>query len=125
MKNTKKIMAGVVASMMLPWPISGAAATRTIACTDPQENTQADEKWKSDPEVLKNADAIFGQALEGVHGSNAKTLQEIANQFPKLSQSQVEQALKRLIYDGRVHRQGDGSQDKPFRYTQRYHGGGG
>jgi hypothetical protein len=124
MNRTKKLMATISTSLFfaseaLPGPRSAAFA---------QSAAQRDEAWKSDPEVGKAAEDILGW-LQGTTIENAKTKSDIAQHFPKLSASLIDNALKRLtVYDRALIQTGYGTEAAPYRYYEyatsgRGHGG--
>ena len=114
-------MAEIAASMVLSGAAPGIAAAQTDKpANPPQEKSQPDETGKTDPEVKKNAEEIFRKVLKGTNHATAKTLDQIAEQFPNLSRQQIEQDLQFLIYTGDIARQGEGTTDKPFQYYERF-----
>lgn len=116
MKRTSKLMAGVTASILFTGtPPGSAAATPAL----PQKAERQDEPWKTDPEVLKAADAVYSW-MRGTRQDKAKTAEEVSRQFPKLSPPIVEQSLKNLVYRGHLERLGTGSADIPYRYFDRH-----
>jgi len=104
-------MAGITASMLM----AGPQLSQGGGFTAQTNKRQSDDSWRTDVAVGKNADTIFAW-LKDRDRQNAKTLQEIQQQFPALSQPQIETALKRLIYECRASRIGLGTADAPYRY---------
>lgn len=126
MTKTKRLMAEIAASMVLSGAVPGTAAAQTDKpANPPQEKSQPDETSKTDPEVKKNADEIFTKVLKGTDSDTSKTLDQIAEQFSKLSRPQIEQALQKLVWDGSIRQEGVGTKGDPFRYYARFGGHGG
>ena len=111
MKHTSKLMAGVTASILL----TGTPPTGVAAPASPQKAEKQDDAWKTDPEVLKAANEVYGW-LKSIDEEKAKTAEEVGRQFPRLTPAMVEQALKNLVYRGLSDRIGSGSSDNPYRY---------
>jgi len=75
-----------------------------------------------DAKVRRAMEAIH-QALETATIERAKTLDELARTLPEFSKRTLEEAVQRLLADGRLRRSGDGS-ESPYRYYERASGGG-
>ena len=111
MKRTTKLMAGVTASILL----TGTQSTGVAAPGAPQKAEKQNESWKTDPEVLKDANEVYGW-LKGIDEEKAKTADEVSREFPKLTPARIELALKNLVYRGLADRTGTGSADNPYLY---------
>jgi hypothetical protein len=116
MTRTKKLMTTVTTSLLLtgapPWPESPAALSGQTAA-------KKDEPWKTDPQVKKAAEQIedWLDSTDSTSEDHAKTKSEIVKQFPGLSPSLMDNALKRLMIYSKVLKQaGDGSEAHPYRY---------
>jgi hypothetical protein len=119
MNRTRKLMGSVTASVLLMGVQDlGFSAQRisTVASNPPP--TQPDEAWKKDPEVGRAAEAIF-EKLENTNLTDAKSLNEILKQVPGVKPNLAEQALKRLIWEGRIKRSGQGTNTDPYRWYER------
>jgi hypothetical protein len=121
MNRTKKLMTAVTASLLLSSTISTIGA---MVSTQAQTAPETDESWKTNPQVEKAAGTILDW-LKGTTLSEAKTADEISKKFPDLGSTLVENALKRLIWQGDIKRTGDGSVDNPYKYFEHRSGGGG
>ena len=120
MNKTSKLMASITASLLA----LGSAAGSPITIVSQQAQATPDESWKTDPAVGENADTVMAW-LKGTTQSQAKTVDEVANQFSKLTGAQIEKALNRLRYECKVRRSGEGTKDSPYRYYEGACGGGG
>ena len=122
MDPKRDLMAALAASLFL------AGATGQARPTDQGGQlpgaSQTDESWKTDPNVRKTADAIFGR-LKNTTLTDAKTEAEITNMLPKADARSVDGALRYLLYDKRVRRFGDGTANNPYIYYVKSTGGGG
>jgi hypothetical protein len=114
MTKTAKLMASITASLL---SLGSATGSATTMFSQQAQETNPDDSWKEDPAVRDNADSIMPW-LKGTTQSQAKTVDEVAKQFPQLTHEQVQKALERLKFDGDVKRTGDGTKESPYRYYE-------
>ena len=111
MDKNSKFMTAITASLLALGNVAYAQTSETPA---PSKTSKPDDSWKKDPEVGRNAEQIM-QELE-TEQSAAMTVDQVANLFSQFTKDQVQKALDRLRYDGKVRRLGDGSKGDPYRY---------
>lgn|SRR5262245_42971701 len=118
MKRTKALMATVTTSLMLTGAHAAAEplaqAPGQIAPTDP-------DPWKKDPQIGKAADQVLAW-LKDTKIESAKTTEEIQRHFSGMAPATVGDALKRLFYENRIKRTGDGSKATPYKFYERESG---
>ena len=115
MKRPQSVMPAVTASLLLAGLLAPGPAPGQAPASRPAEEAR---EAKGDPAVLTAADAIHAW-LEGTPAKQAKTRDDVVKQFPAMTPPLMEQALARLLYDGRLKRSGDGSAADPYRYYDR------
>jgi hypothetical protein len=122
MNKTAKLMSSITASLLA---LGSATGSATTMFNQEAQETKPDDSWKTDPAVRDNADSIMAW-LEGTTSSTAKSMEDVAKQFPQFTQEQIQKALDRLRYEGQIKRSGDGTKDSPYRYYETpSHGRGG
>ena len=120
MNKTAKLMASITASLLA---LGSATGSATTMFSQQAQETNPNDSWKTDPAVRDNADSIMAW-LGGTTLSEAKSMDDVAKQFPQFTQEQIQKALDRLRYEGQIKRTGDGTKDRPYRYyeTPSHHG---
>ena len=114
MNKTAKLMASITASLLT---LGSATGSTTTTFSQQAQETNPDDSWKTDPAVRANADLIMAW-LKGTTAAEAKSMDDVAKQFPQLTQEQIQKALDRLRHDGDVRRNGDGTKESPYRYYE-------
>ena len=120
MNKTAKLMASITASLLA---LGNATGSATTMFSQQAQETKPDESWKTDPAVRENAGSIMAW-LKGTTLSTAKSMDDVAKQFPQFTQEQIQKALDRLRYENQIKRSGDGSKDSPYGYYENTSGGG-
>jgi hypothetical protein len=120
MKRPRHVLTGVTASLFVAGLLSPGPVPGQPPATRPAEDTG---QAKAAPAVLAAADTMYAW-LDGTVFEHAKTREDVVKQFPAMPPTLIEQALARLIYDGRIRQRGDGSAANPYRYYDRTSSGG-
>ena len=115
MNKTAKLMASITASLLALG--SGTGSVTTMFSQQAQE-IEPDDSSKTDPAVRANADSIMA-GLKGTTLSTAKSLDDVAKQFPQFTPEQIQKALDQLRNEGNIVRSGDGTKDSPYRYYEK------
>lgn len=115
MRRTRALMATVTTSLML----TGAnTAADSLPLDFGQVAPTTADPWKTDAQVGQAADELFNW-LKETKIESAKTVAEIEKHFTGLTSVMVNDALKRLVYESRIKRTGDGSKATPYKYYAR------
>ena len=123
MFRTRDLITAIAASCLVTGASAHAQPVAQGAGKPGEVSTKADD-WKTDPDVRKAADTIFG-FLKDSRSADAKTLPQVREHFVDLSASMVEDGLRYLLYDGRIRRRGAGTKESPYLYYEinESHGG--
>jgi hypothetical protein len=114
MTKTAKLMASITASFL---SLGSATGSATTMFSQQAQETTPNDSGKTDQAVRDNADSIMTW-LEGTTLSTAKSMDEVAKQFPQFTQEQIQKALDGLRHEGKIKRSGDGTKDSPYRYYE-------
>lgn len=120
MNARRNVITGVTASLL----VSGLLPSRpALGQAPPARPAEQKRGAKVDPAVLAAANEIYPW-LEGTVIAQAKTRDDVAKKFPAMAPPVIEQALARLMYEGRIKQAGDGSASNPYRYYDKTTGTG-
>ena len=108
MKKTRALLASVMAPLAL-----GIPAARIFSASSPTPTVRQSAS-EDDAHVKNDAKAI--EQWLSTERKNAKSVEEIQQNFSQMTGKQVQAALDYLIDENRLRKTGEGSKDNPYRY---------
>ncbi len=113
MNRTRKLMTCVTTSLLMAGGHSLVLPGGTASAGVLGQN--ADRGSKPDPKLQQAANDIR-EWLKDVPKDQAKTSDQIAQQFPALQAGQIQEALSQLTKARDLRTSGDGTKTDPYRY---------